>query len=217
MGGRSEGTSDHVHGSDLGRRRRLLREALEEHRRRLLGDILVYVRKFGLASNHDLVKELGQDIFQDTAEIAFNKAEKYDDCRPPLPWLRVIAQNIVRNRLAEKKRGNRAFPVTDYVPRASAESRKRELDSPTEQEEFDALLGDDESENAVSRLTVEELLSLVGGGSRRVLRLALVEGLKGKALAAELGIREGSAHVALNRAKTQLREAYYEAYGQGPG
>ncbi len=79
------------------------------------------------------------------------------------------------------------------------------------------MLGGDASEDAVSRLAIEELLSLVGEGSRRVLWLAFVQGLKGKALAAKLGIREGSAHVALNRAKTQLREAYYDAYGRGSG
>lgn len=217
MGRRSEGTSDMAEGADLEQKRWLLSEALDEHRRRLLGDIRVYIKKSGLTSDRDLVKELAQDVFQDTAEIAFKNAEKYDDRRSPIPWLRAIAQNVVRNRLAEKKRGNRPFPMTDYIPRASGESRRRELESPTEQEEFDALLGNDESEDTVSRLTVEELLSLVGDGSRRVLRLALVQGLKGKALAAKLGIREGSAHVALNRAKTQLREAYYEAYGRGPG
>ena len=217
MGGRSEETTDPVQGTDTEHKRRLLGEALDEHRRRLLGDIRLYIRKSGLASEHDLVKELARDVLQDTAEIAFENAKKYDDSRPPIPWLRVIAQNVVRNRRAEKERSNRPFPVTDYIPRASAESRRRELESPTEQEEFDALLGDDESEDAVSRLTVEELLSLVGDTSRRVLRLALVEGLKGKALAAKLGIREGSAYVALNRAKKQLREAYYEAYGRGSG
>ncbi len=203
--------------ADLLQKRRLLSAALNEHRRRLLGDIQVYVKKSGLTSDRDLVKELARDIFQDTAEIAFKSAEKYDDGRSPIPWLRAIAQNVVRNCLSEKKRGNRPFPMTDYVPRASVESRRQELESPTEQEEFDALLGNEEPEDTVSRLTVEELLSLVGAGSRRVLQLALVQGLKGKALAAKLGIREGSAHVALNRAKTQLREAYYEAYGRGSG
>ncbi len=215
MGGWSEETSDPIQDTNLEHKRRLLGDALDKHRRRLLGDIQVYVGKSGLASDRDFVKELAQDIFQDTAEIAFKNAEKYDDHRPPIPWLRVIAQNVVRNRCAEKKRGNRVFPITDYIPSASAKSRRRELESPTEQEEFDALLENDESEDAVSRLTVEELLFLVGDTSRRVLRLALVQGLKGKALAAKLGIREGSAHVALNRAKTQLREAYYEAYGRG--
>ncbi len=217
MGRRSEETSDMVEGSDLEQKRRLLSEALNEHQRRLLGDIQVYIKKSGLTSDRDLVKELARDVFQNTAEIAFKNAEKYDDCRSPTPWLRAIAHNVVRNRLADKERGNRPFPITDYLPRASAESRRRELEAPTEQEEFDALLGNDESEDAISRLTVEELLSLVGDNSRRVLWLALVQDLKGKALAAKLGIREGSAHVALNRAKTQLREAYYEAYGRSPG
>ncbi len=133
MGKRSEETSDPAHGVDLEHKRQLLVEALGEHRQRLLGDILVYIKKSGLASDQSFVREIGQDIFQDTAEIAFKNAEKYDDRRPPIPWLRMIAQNVVRNRLAEKKRGNRVFPVTDYIPRASAASRRRELESPTEQ------------------------------------------------------------------------------------
>ncbi len=216
LGKRSEEALDPDKGADTEHKRQVLGEALDEHRRRLLGDIQDYVRKSGLASDRDLVKELAQDIFHDTAERAFKNAEKYDDRRPPVPWLRGIAVNVIRNRLAEKQRGNRPFPVTDYIPRASSESHRRELESPTEQEEFDALLGSDE-EDTVSRLRVEELLSLVGERSRRVLRLALVEGLKGKALAAKLGIQAGSAPVALNRAKKQLREAYYKAYGQGSG
>lgn len=217
MGRRSEEASDPDKGADTEHKRRLLGEALDEDQHRLLGDIRIYIKKSGLASEHDLVRESARDILQTTAEIAFENADKYDERRSPTPWLRAIAQNVVRNRLAEKQRGNRPFPVTDYIPRMSAESRRRELESPTEQEEFDALLGDDESEDAVSRLTVEELLSLVGDTSRRVLRLAFVEGLKGKALAAKLGIQEGSAYVALNRAKKQLREAYHEAYGRGAG
>lgn len=217
LGGRSEETPDPENGGDLGRKRRLLGEALEEHGQRLLDDSRLYVKKFGLASEHDRVREVGYDVFQDTAEIALNNAATYDDSRPALPWLRVIAQNVVRNRLAEKNRRNRAFPVTDYVPRAGAAGfRRRELESTTEQEEFEALLADDESESAVSRLRVEEILSLVGEGPRRVLRLAFVEGLRGKSLAARLGIREGSANVALNRAKAQLCEAYHKARGRGP-
>ena len=217
LGGRGEETPEPDYGADLVRRRRLLGEALEEHGQRLLGDSRLYVRKFGLASEHDLVRELGYDVFQDTAEIALKNAGTYDDGRHPLPWLRAIAQNVVRNRLAEKNRGNRAFPVTDYVPRAgAAQFRRRELESTSEQEEFEALLADDESESTVSRLRGEEILSLVGEGPRRVLRLAFVEGLRGKALAARLGIREGSANVALNRAKAQLCEAYHKARGRGP-
>lgn len=217
MDGRSEEAQDPDYGADLVRKRQLLGEALEEYRQRLLGNCRLYVKTFGLASEHDLVRELGQDVFQDTAEIALKNLEAYDDSQPPLPWLRAIAQNVVRNLIAEKKRGNRAFPVTDYVPRAgAAESRRRELELPTEQEEFDSLLAGDESENAVSGLRVEEILSLVAEGPRRVLRLAHVEGLRGKALASRLGLTTGSASVALNRANTQLRKAYHNARGRGP-
>lgn len=216
MGRRSEEAPDTDQGADLEHKRRLLGEALDDHRRRLLGDIRVYIKRSGLASDYGLAKDLAEDVLQDAAKIAVEKAEKYDDRRSPTPWLRAIAQNVVRNRLAEKERGTRPFPVMDCIPRASAATRIGELESPTEQEEFDALIGSDEEET-VSRLGVEELLSLVGDRSRRVLWLALVEGLKGKALAAKLGIREGSAHVALNRAKKELREAYHEAYGRGAG
>ena len=217
MDGRSEKIPDPDYEADVVRKRQLLGKAMDEHRNRLLGDCRLYVRKFGLASAHDLVMELGQDVLQDAAEIALKNLEKYDDSRSPLPWLRVIAQNVVRNRLAEKKRGNRAFPATDYVPRAgAAESRRRELESATEQEEFEALLKDDIAENTVSGLRVEEILSFVAEGPRRVLRLHFVEGLRGKALAARLGTTPGSASVALNRAKRQLREAYQRERGRGP-
>jgi RNA polymerase sigma factor (sigma-70 family) len=217
LGGQSEETSDPGFGADLVRKRRLLGEAMDEHRHRLLSDCRIYVKRFGLASEHDLVMEWGENVLQDAAEVAVKKLEEFDDSRSPLPWLRAIAQNVVRNRLAEKRRGSRAFPVTDYVPRAgAAESRRRELESPTEQEEFEALLGDDEAENTVSGLRVDEILSLVPEGPRRVLCLHFVEGLRGKALAARLGTTPGSASVALNRAKKQLFKAHQENAGEGP-
>ncbi len=217
LGGRSEETPDPDHGADLVRKRRLLGGALDEHRQRLLSSCRLYVKKLGLASKHDLVMELGEDVLQDAVEIALKNLEEFDDNLLPLPWLRAIAQNVVRNRLAEKKRGNRAFPMTDYVPRAgAAESRWRELESATEQEEFEALLAGDEAENTVSGLRVEEILSLVPEGPRRVLRLHFVEGLRGKALAARLGTTPGSASVALNRAKRQMREAHQRERGRGP-
>jgi len=54
----------------------------------------------------------------------------------------------------------------------------------------------------------EELLGLVSEPDRQVLRLAIVEGLSGRELAAQLGITEGAARVRLHRAKQQLRRTY---------
>lgn len=217
MGGRSDETSDPGCGADLVRKRRLLGEAMDEHRHRLLSNCRIYVRKLGLASEHDLVMGLGEDVLQDAAEIAVKNLGEFDDNRSPLPWLRAIAQNVVRNLVAEKERGSRAFRMTDYVPRAgAAQSRRRELEEPTEQEEFEALLAGDEAEDTVSGLRVEEILSLVPEGPRRVLRLHFVEGLRGKSLASRLGTTPGSASVALNRAKKQLFEAHRKERGRGP-
>jgi len=217
LDGRSEETSDPGYEADLARKRRLLGAELDGHRERLLSNCRLYVRKLGLAAEHEPVMELGEDVLHDAVEIALKNLDEFDDSRSPLPWLRAIAQNVVRNRRAEKKRGSRAFPMTNYVPQAGvAHLRRRELESPTEQEEFEAMLEGDEAENAVSGLRVEENLSLVPEGPRRVLRLHFVEGLRGKALAATLGTTPGSASVMLNRAKRQLWEAHQRERGRGP-
>ncbi len=132
MDGRSEETSDPGYGADLARKKQLLGEALDEHRERLLSNCRLYVRKLGLAAKHEPVMELGEDVLHDAIEIALKNLEEFDDNHPPLPWLRAIARNVVLNRRAEKNRGSRAFPMTNYVPRAGvAQSRRWELESPT--------------------------------------------------------------------------------------
>ena len=58
---------------------------------------------------------------------------------------------------------------------------------------------------------LEYLLSLVKESDRLVLQLAFINDLKGKDLAAALGISEGSAYTRKHRALTRLKKAYIQA------
>jgi DNA-directed RNA polymerase specialized sigma24 family protein len=57
-------------------------------------------------------------------------------------------------------------------------------------------------------LEMDELLSLVSDKDQEVLRLAAIDGLRGKSLANRLQISEGAAYTRLNRALTRLAQAY---------
>ena len=65
--------------------------------------------------------------------------------------------------------------------------------------------------SGAKRSTADELLSLVDEDHRRLLRLAFIEGLRGKSLAARMGISEGAAWARTSRSLSRLRRAYFES------
>ena len=81
----------------------------------------------------------------------------------------------------------------------------------TEDEMFDLLYQSAGQANSHHQPTLEELLSLVKPSDQEVLRLAFVDGLRGKSLAAALGISEGAAWSRLSRAIARLRKAYFQS------
>lgn len=213
LGQQSEEAPNPTWDVDMERRRRLLEEAVEGHERELLAGIRAYVWRFRLAQNRASVESLVEEVWHDTVVAALKSLEGYDDERPPIPWLLGIALNLVRRRLRGDVQRNLVYPISSRMPRLSAAARNSE---PSEEPDLDPA-AEFEEDALLERLATDELLSLVGENDRQVLRLAYVEGLGGRELAARLGISEGAAHTRLSRARTRLRKAYYESSGQGLG
>ena len=105
-----------------------------------------------------------------------------DACRSPdspLPWLLEITRNEARRQLGRSDR-----------------TATLEL--------FEAAIAQEE-EDATVRITVEQALSTLAEGDRRVLSLRYAEDLTQGEVARRLGVAEGTVKVRLHRARRRLR------------
>jgi DNA-directed RNA polymerase specialized sigma24 family protein len=119
-----------------------------------------------------------------------------------------IAANLIKRRQVE------------MTMRAQREPHIRDLytsdeDRLTDDELFSRLAGINVTEST-ENLEAHAMLSLVSEGDRVVLRLAMLYGFNGDALAQELDIKPGAARVRLHRALNRLRDAWHkEQRGEG--
>lgn len=210
MGERNEGTSGRD--ANLERKWRLLEEAVKGHEEELSAGIRVYIWRFGMARNRASIEALTEEVLQDTAEIALRKLEEYDEGRKPVPWLLGITLNVIRHRLRDEVRRNRVYPSSNRVPQAHVPARPPGQSA--EKLTFDPAV-ESEEEILLNSMTADEVLSLVGENDRQVLRLAYIEGLSGRELAARLAISEGVVHTRLSRARTRALKAYHGSSEQG--
>ncbi|QLE53615.1 sigma-70 family RNA polymerase sigma factor (plasmid) [Nostoc sp. C057] len=186
----------------------LLRKVIEQRYQELLTGIQVYIWKFGFVKERTQAETLVKEILQDTIVIALEKSHNYDINRPALPWLLGIALNVMRKRRRQQDYESQYItPITD-TPQVRQRIQKLGFESISEAEMFEFLHHLPEPRDPYGRLILEELLYLVEDNEREVLRLAFVEGLKGKSLASALNIKEGTAWVRLHRAIVRLRQAY---------
>jgi RNA polymerase sigma-70 factor (ECF subfamily) len=184
-----------------------LRRSIEQHWERLLPSIRVQIRKLNLATDPASIEDLVQDILNDAIVQALKNYDKYDPDRPVIPWLRRIAFNqALMLRRRRNLEDQHITLVGDETKRLSGEADSEQM---TEDEMF-GLLYQTSNVNFDSKLALNDLLSLVKDNDREVLELAFVHGLRGKALAAKLGINEGAAWVRLSRAIARLRDAYIQ-------
>jgi RNA polymerase sigma factor (sigma-70 family) len=206
----SESVSDSLSDLDVIRKQQLLALAIERFWQDLLGDIRLFVWKFGIAQDRSTVEMLAEGILHDTVIVALQKAEKYDPDRLPRPWLRGIAFNQVR-RLRRKQ----AYEY-GHIELAADTSQVRETIQRTgsdlpEGEMIDLLYYHGQYLGTAGQTTLKDLLSLVSDSDQEVLGLAFEGNLKGKSLAAALGISEGAAWARLSRAIKRLRIAYAQS------
>jgi RNA polymerase sigma factor (sigma-70 family) len=180
---------------------------IEQHWLELLPSIRVQIKKLNLAADQASVENLAQEILNDAIAQALKNCDKYDPDRPVFPWLRKIAFN---QALMLRRRRNLE---DQYIALVGDETKKLSAKPGFEQmaeDEMFSLLYRTADVDFDGNLALNDLLALVKTGDREVLGLAFVYGLRGKALAAKLGITEGAAWVRLNRAIVRLREAYIQ-------
>jgi RNA polymerase sigma factor (sigma-70 family) len=189
--------------------RRLLGEAIERGQHELLGDIGFYVWRFGLAKNREAIAECAKEVLQETAVVALDIADKYDSSRSARLWLLRIALIVIKRKFRERGRDRHRFTlVTDSEPvrRLVGDKKARQM---SEAGLFDVLSRPPAGSTPPQSPTAEELLALVQGDDREILRLHYVEGFDGEELAAKFGMSREAVYQRLSRARIKLRRAYF--------
>lgn len=192
--------------------------AIESHYASLRTGIQVMVAKSGLVDGETKIVDTADEVLHDTIETALRSADKFDITRSAYSWLMGIAVNKLREmRRAVKYETKRVQVFDDIETENDGLGVRRGADDPvdsTAEERIDAVLYHSTNRSALEDhgQPLSELLALVNERDRRILTLAIVEGLSGADLAAILGIREGAAYVRLARAKEHLRQKYLAIY-----
>jgi RNA polymerase sigma factor (sigma-70 family) len=189
--------------------RELVRFAIAEHWQSLQGLVQMFIIQLGVSSDRRIVESLSEDILNDVVETALKIADRYDPTYPARPWLRKIAFNKVRDYRRKVYRDRaKVIAIADVSNVRRFQSQSIEQLSEDEMFGLVACCIDTPSSDSPA---LDELLSLVSESDRQILKLAFVDGLRGRDLAANLGIREGAASTRLSRAIDRLRKAYLQS------
>ncbi len=181
---------------------RILCQAIEQHWKELLPSIRVQIRKLNLATDHNAVEDLAQEILNGSIVQALKNHDKYNPDRPAFPWLRKIAFNqALMLRRRRNLENQHVTLVADETKKLAEQTGSERM---SEDEMFDLLY----QPSGPSKYTLDDLLSLVNDTDRQILELVFVHGLRGKSLAAKLGVSEGAAWMKQNRAIARLSEAF---------
>ena len=189
------------------KKQQVLCQAIEQNHDNLKRTIQVYVsrvlknfgNKFDLSCDHSSIETISEEILHNTLETVLNKSEELDLSYPPLPWIKGIANNKVRGWQRDRTRGSKVISI------GKSSSSKSNL---SEEELLGISYKAHSSFNTEDSTMLEYLLSLVNESDRQILKLAFIDDLDGKSLAAALGVSEGAANVRKSRALDRLRKAY---------
>jgi RNA polymerase sigma factor (sigma-70 family) len=180
----------------------LLRHFIEEETTALLGTLQFYVVRAGLVNGQGATLA-AVELLNKVVVEALEHADRFRPSGQPMAWLLGIAANLIKREQAERARRERREPlVRDLYPSLQ--------DTLSEDELFDRLatLAATDPGKALERDdAVSAILGHVSENDQTVLRLAILYGLDGRAVAQELGIKPGAARVRLHRALNRLRDA----------
>jgi RNA polymerase sigma factor (sigma-70 family) len=194
-----------------------LAQELEESHDELLTSIRVLIWKMGMASSHEEADSLSHEILNETIITAINIEDRYNAVKSMRAWLLGIATNKIRElRTKEARRGKRVGTVAETYQYSLEKSKSapimnKDSERITEDEMIDYLNARNTQDNPLDHkihISFAELISLVGPGDQKVLKLAFQDNLKGNDLAATLKLSDGAANVRLSRAISRLRQAY---------
>lgn len=180
-----------------------LREFLEQESDALLRTIRLYVVRARLADQPPVVQTVADELLNEVTVEALVHADRFDPEGQPRAWLLGIAANLIKRRQVDLAKRQRREPLArDLAPDDDKGLSDDEL--------FDRLASVAEhnpAEQLESDEQVRAMLLLLPPPDREVIRLAVLSGLDGHALAGALGISPGAARVRLHRALNRLREA----------
>lgn len=190
-------------------KKQILCDAIEQNRLNLERTIQVYVtrvvkqfgNKFDLSGDRNSIQTVATEILNITVETVLNKSEEFDPSYPPFPWIKGIAANQVRGWQRDKTRNSKKVVSIGKI------SSQNNL---SEEEILGILFKPFQLSDGDSTM-LEYLLSLVNEHDRQILKLAFIDDLNGKDLAAALGVSEGTAYTKKSRAINRLRKAYTQA------
>jgi RNA polymerase sigma-70 factor (ECF subfamily) len=170
----------------------------------LLGTFRCYLARAGLAESGPALETAAQELLHEVVVEALQHEARFRAGGQPRAWLLGIAANLVKRRQVETARRNRREPlVRDLYPEIEQQMSDDEL--------FDraaALASVDLTDDLDSHAEATAMLAALGPDDQNVLRLAILHGLNGDALAETLGVTPGAARVRLHRALHRLRESY---------
>lgn len=192
---------DHTDASIANRTR--LRQFIETETETLLGTLRYYVVRAGLVEDQGPTLA-AVELLNEVVVEALEHADRFRASGQPMAWLLGIAANLIKRKQAERITRDRREPLV------------RDLYSGLEE-----ALGEDELFDRLATLAVpgpaqdleadEEvsaILTHVSQDDQYVLRLAVLHGLNGEALAQTLDVTPGAARVRLHRALNRLRAAW---------
>ncbi|MBL8154901.1 MAG: sigma-70 family RNA polymerase sigma factor [Anaerolineae bacterium] len=178
-----------------------LRQFIERESNALLGTLRMYLVRAGLERHSQPLDAAAAELLNEVVCEALRHEHRFRPSGQPRAWLLGIAANLIRRWQAESFRRERREPlVRDLAPQVEEAFSEDEL--------FDHLAALAESGAVNGPEGDGEMLALLDAlapDDARVIRLAILNGLNGEALAAELGVTPGAARVRLHRALKRLR------------
>lgn len=184
------------------RKRMLLAEALEADESRVKRFIRISMASLKIFHSSEEIKERAEEVFQQTASRALEKAESFDANRSAYSWLNGFAANIIKQTqsrvLNQRAKYEDGFEDYELIERLRRKIEATALPEEMFWEKFER----DENE----KFRFEQLISKLKADYQKILRLHYFEELNIIEIAARLGKSEGSAQRQLNRAEKRLRE-----------
>lgn len=180
-----------------------LRQFIKENEATLLRTLSFYIQYAKLAYGRD-AQELAVELLSEVTIEALTHAERFDSSRRLMPWLLGIASNLIKRK------------KDAYIKRGKREPFLEDLHTNTGETWDDEALWDwvtswraeDPAQQWETEQQTAFMLSLLSEQDQHLLRLGVIEGLSGKALAQALGITPGAARVRLHRAKRRLGKVW---------
>ncbi len=180
-----------------------LRQYIEYESSTLIGTLRYYLFRAGLGGRDLPLDSAAQDLLNDVVAEALEHEDRFRATGQPRAWLLGIAANLVRRRQRDMMQRNQREPLLrDLHPEMEGQMSDDEL--------FDwiAEVAATTPDAFDQREDVHALLTALAPDDERVIRLAIMNGLDGEALAQSLQVSAGAARVRLHRALGRLRLVY---------